>query len=289
MRAYISALRIRQWLKNLLIFVPLFAAHRITEVDLLVQAALAFVSFGFCASAVYVVNDLIDLQADRRHPVKRERPFASGTIPPSAGWLLAPLCLAASMAVATFLPGRFLIVLVSYFGLTTLYSLGLKKVALVDVLTLAALYTMRIVAGGAATGVDLSFWLLACSVFLFWSLAIIKRYSELGVMEQIGESGTHGRDYRLGDADTLNSLGAASGYIAVLVLALYIHSPDVENLYGTPQLLWLVCPVALFWISRMWLLAGRGEMPDDPVQFAVTDPISYAAVGICAAILYFAA
>lgn len=288
MKDYIRALRLRQWLKNLLLFVPLLAAHRMAETDLLVRAVLAFVSFGFCASAVYVVNDLIDLEADRRHPVKRERPFASGALAPSAGWLLAPLCLVAAIAIATFLPPRFLIVLACYFGLTLMYSFGLKKVALVDVLTLAALYTMRIVAGGAATDVDLSFWLLAFSVFLFWSLAIVKRYSELRIMQQIGESGAHGRDYRLEDSDTLNSLGAASGYLAVLVLALYIHSPDVETLYGTPELLWLVCPVVLFWVSRMWLLAGRGEMPDDPVQFAVTDPISYLTVAVGAAVLYLA-
>lgn len=288
MKEYIRALRLQQWLKNLLIFVPLLAAHRVVEPSLILQAVMAFVSFGLCASAVYVVNDLLDLQADRRHPVKRERPFASGAIPPTAGWFLAPLCLALAVAIASFLPARFLVVLACYFALTTVYSFGLKKVALIDVLTLAALYTLRIVAGGAAVQVELSFWLLSFSVFLFYSLAIVKRYTELRVMGEVGESGTHGRDYRLDDSDTLNSLGAASGYLAVLVLALYINSPDVERLYGTPELLWLLCPLVLFWISRIWLLAGRGEMRDDPMQYAVTDPISYLVGAAGAVILYLA-
>jgi 4-hydroxybenzoate polyprenyltransferase/phosphoserine phosphatase len=273
-RVLLKGIRIHQWLKNVLVFVPLLAAHRFIESQLLLQALLAFLCFGLCASSVYVLNDLLDLPADRSHPRKRERPFASGALSIPTGIALCLALLATGLLLTTQLPSLFGIVLVGYLLTTTAYSFWLKQRVVVDVMVLASLYTFRIVAGGAATGVPLSFWLLAFSLFLFLSLAMVKRCSELVLMEALGNERSAGRGYRPADSAMLMSMGTSSGYIAVLVLALYIDNPDVGELYQEPLVLWLTIPMLLYWITRVWMKTQRGEMHDDPVVFAATDPIS---------------
>jgi len=273
-RDYLKALRLHQWSKNLLVFVPLLGAHRVGELDLFAHASLAFIVFGLCASSVYLLNDLLDLPADRAHPRKRRRPFAAGTVPIVHGVMLAPLLLILAFGLALLLPPLFGAVLALYYVSTLTYSLWLKRVVLVDVLLLAGLYTARVLAGAAAVEVIPSFWLLAFSMFLFLSLALAKRHTELGVMLERGAESTHGRGYQSSDLVALLSLGAAAGYMAVLVLALYINSPEVGKLYNRPEAIWLLCPLLLYWISRLWLGAHRGKLHDDPVIFALKDHVS---------------
>lgn len=273
-RNYLRALRPHQWSKNVLVFIPLFASHQIGDAFLLWSAALAFLAFSLCASSVYLLNDLLDLPADRRHARKKHRPFASGAIHPLNGVLLIPLLIAAAFGIALLLPDQFLLLLAGYFTLTTAYSLWLKSKVLFDVLVLAGLYTLRIIAGATAIAVAPSFWLLAFSMFLFLSLAMVKRYTEVDGLKESGRTSISGRGYQATDLHTLNSLGSSSGYLAVLVLALYINSDDVRRMYSHPQLIWLLCPILLYWVSRLWLAAARGKMHDDPVVFAFRDTVS---------------
>ena len=271
---YLKAVRLHQWLKNTLIFVPLLAAHRLSDWSLLAQASVAFVAFGLCASSVYLFNDLFDLTADRNHPRKRCRPLAAGTIPIIQAMVLAPTLLLGALALGWWLPAEFMVIVAAYYALNLGYSLGLKKLVLVDVLILATLYTLRIVAGAAATSVVPSFWLLAFSLFLFFSLAMLKRYTELLDSAQNGEPHLQARGYQVADLDTLISLGGSSGYAAVLVLALYLNSDNIIVMYRHHEVMWLLCPLWLFWISRVWLLTRRGQMHDDPVVFAIRDRAS---------------
>lgn len=278
-------LRMHQWLKNLLLFVPLFAAHQLTNAAAWSSLMLAFVSFSLCASAVYIANDLVDLNSDRRHPRKRARPFASGSVPAWMGVLLAPVLLLTSLWMAWLVGKHFLGWIAFYFSVTCAYSWGLKRLILIDCLTLAMLYTLRIVAGAAAAQMSLSFWLLAFAVFLFLSLAFVKRYAELEV-HLLGDSAkAHGRDYYTSDAPLIQTLGVTSGYASVLVLALYLNSEAVMKLYRFPEIIWGAVPVMLFWISWMWLQAHRGRMNDDPLVFAVKDKASLLAGGTFAAVL----
>ncbi len=274
--AWLQAVRPHQWLKNLLIFVPLLAAHQLFEPDAVMAAALAFLAFCLCASSTYIVNDLMDIQADRLHPRKRKRPFASGSLPAIAGLagglLLACLGLAVSLLVSPY----FAVTLAGYYLLTLAYSLKLKRVAIIDVVLLAGLYTTRIVAGAVAIQSGLSFWLLAFSMFIFLSLALVKRYAEIHALPDGNDGKTAGRDYRVGDLPIIASLGSSSGYLAVLVLAMYINSPESLALYRSPIVLWALCPIFLYWISRVWFLTTRGEMHDDPVVFAMRDGVSQA-------------
>lgn len=283
----LRALRPHQWAKNLLVFVPVLTAHLAFDTGALAHALLAFVAFCLCASSVYVVNDLVDLPSDRAHPRKRHRPFASGALPTVFGMVAAPLLALAAFAIAAALPSRFLLVLVAYFALTFAYSLWFKRIELLDVVVLASLYTGRIVAGAFAIAVPLSFWLLAFSMFLFLSLALVKRHAELALVREHGRTDAVGRGYRVEDLPLLATLGGASGYLSVLVLALYINSRESAALYDEPQLLWLLCPLLLYWISRVWLLTTRGRMHDDPVLFALRDPASLvvAALGLAAVAL----
>lgn len=276
LRIWLKALRLHQWLKNVLVFVPLLAAHMLLQPVALLRAVAAFVIFGVCASGVYVLNDLLDLGADRAHPRKRERPFAAGNLPLVAGLVIAPLLTAAAFTAAFALDSRFALVLLGYYVLTLAYSLKLKQIAMLDVLVLAGLYTVRIIAGSVAITSGMSFWLLAFSMFLFLSLALLKRYTELVVQRDAGSAQAHGRGYAVSDAGLLATLGGASGYLSVLVLALYIDSTASAALYRHPQWLWLMCPLLLYWISRVWIIAHRGAMHDDPVVFAVTDNVSRA-------------
>ena len=271
---YLRALRPQQWLKNILVFVPLFAAHLFTEPILLVRTIIAFVAFCCCASSGYLVNDLCDLSADRHHPAKRLRPFASGELPLAYGFVMAPVLAVFGCLLAGLLSGLSLGIVVLYFIVAAAYSLSLKKEVLLDVFTLASLYTLRIIEGGLAAAVPLSVWLLAFSMFLFLSLAFIKRHAELVIMRSVDGEQAKARSYEPSDAELLVSKGTASGYAAVLVLSLYIGSGAVKVLYSTHEVLWLVCPLLLYWISYLWLIAHRGKMYHDPLIFAVRDRTS---------------
>jgi 4-hydroxybenzoate polyprenyltransferase/predicted peroxiredoxin len=282
-------LRVHQWLKNVLLFLPLLAAHQIDNIESLSILILTFISFSLCASAVYMTNDILDLESDRKHPRKRNRPFAAAEVPIAVGAVLAIVFTIASLALGLIIGGAFTAWLVVYFILTCAYSLWLKKLALIDCLTLAALYTLRIIAGAAAVAISLSFWLLAFSVFIFLSLAFVKRYAELQVQAQVGNSYAHGRSYLVTDASILQTLGITAGYAAILVLALYLHTEAVVMLYKTPFLIWLAVPVLLFWISWVWLKAHRGEMYEDPIVFALKDKASLAAGASIAMIFLLAA
>jgi len=269
-----KALRIHQWLKNGLLFVPLLAAHLLADTTAWWSLICAFIAFCLCASSVYIANDLLDLESDRQHPRKCNRPFASGTLPIYKGAIVAPLLFLASCALAFYVGSEFLYWLLIYFLLTCVYSLKLKQLVLVDCMTLAILYTLRIVAGAAAIGSAMSFWLLAFSVFLFLSLAFIKRFAELQVQLLQGNHKAHGRGYFTDDAPLIQMMGIASGFMAVLVLALYLNSPEVQALYLSPEWVWGNVPVMVFWVSWLWLHAHRGQMHDDPLIFAVKDKVS---------------
>ncbi len=280
LKTYAKAIRVHQWLKNLLVFVPLMAAHKVSAGPETLAAILAFFAFGLCASAVYVINDLLDLPSDRVHARKRNRPFASGVVPISHGVALVPVLLLAAAALCTQLPLGFALTLLGYFALTCLYSFWLKNRVIVDVMLLTSLYTTRIIAGAAATAILPSFWLLAFSMFIFLSLAIVKRYSEMLVAVQNNKVQAAGRGYYVTDMPVLLTLGAAAGYNAILILALYVNSPDLGGLYPNVWALWMILPPMLYWISRVWMKAHRGELHDDPVVFAATDRQSW-----CVAVL----
>jgi 4-hydroxybenzoate polyprenyltransferase len=276
-RALLKALRPHQWVKNTLLFVPLLAAQRWDNHVSLLFTLVAFAVFGLTASSVYLINDLIDVGHDRVHALKKLRPFAAGTLSLAQGWALWPALLTSAFIVAAlFLPAAFSAQLAVYFLLTLAYSLHLKKHAILDVLTLAALYTLRITAGVAALGVPLSFWLLTFSMFIFLSLAFLKRFTELKVARDTGATfNLRGRGYRIEDLELVSSFGVAAGYLAVLVLALYIQDNRTGLLYRSPQLIWFACPLLLFWVSRAWLMAHRGQMNQDPVVFALSDRLSW--------------
>ena len=244
---------------------------------------MAFLAFSLCASGAYVINDLLDLPHDRSHSSKQRRPFASGSLSLNMGPLLIALAFGGAITLAGYLPLQFSMVLVTYFIATVLYSFFVKKYVVADVLFLAGLYSIRVFAGGTATGIQISPWLLAFSMFLFLSLAIVKRLSELTLLLRLEKREVAGRGYLSDDLPMLQSMAAASGYLSVLVLALYVNSFDVRVLYHSPELLWLLCPVLLFWISRVMILSQRGMMNDDPVVFALTDRVSLLTglVGCC--------
>lgn len=284
---YLKAMRPHQWLKNLLVFLPLIAAHDFTPATCFAALA-AFVSFSLVASSVYLLNDLLDLQADRAHPRKRERPLASGRLSLAEGAMTAALLLVAGIVIA-FLPWRweFMATMVAYYVLTTAYSLALKRRLVIDICTLAGLYTIRIVAGAAATGIPLSEWLLGFSVFFFMSLAAVKRQAELVDTVASGRESAAGRAYHGDDLPIVSTMAIAAGYGSVLLLALYLNSPAVKTLYAQPLLLWGVLPVLLYWVSRMVMRAHRGQMDDDPIVFAVRDRVSQFC-GVAVAVLALA-
>lgn len=280
MKIWAKSLRVHQWLKNFLIFIPLLAAHQAMSPALDIAALIAFISFSLCASSVYLLNDLVDLDDDRHHPVKRHRPLAAGALPLSHAIVACPILLAASFALAWLtLPWRFGMVLLAYYALTLAYSLTLKKWVMVDVVVLAALYTARIIAGATAVSAHLTFWLLAFSMCIFLSLALVKRYAELLTAQTLGAANPRGRGYTVGDLPLVSQLGIASGYMSVLVLALYVQDANTVSLYRHPHLIWLACPLVLFWVGRTWVVTHRGQMHDDPIVFAARDRISLA---ICA-------
>jgi 4-hydroxybenzoate polyprenyltransferase len=271
-------------MKNLLVFAPLLLAHQWFNLRGWGEAIGSGVAFSLCASGVYLLNDLLDLEADRRHPRKRKRPCAAGLLPLSYALMLAPVLFVLAFAVAVLIKPEFALILGIYLILTSAYSYRLKALALVDIILLAILYTVRIVGGGVATGVHVSQWLLGLSMFIFFSLACVKRFSELLVLQQRNEPRSWGRGYGVGDIEQVASFGTASGYIAVLVLALYVSSREVVELYANPSVIWMACPLLLYWISRIWLLARRGFVHDDPLIFALQDKVTYAVAAIGAII-----
>ncbi len=280
-KSLLRAIRLHQWAKNVLIFFPLLLAHVVRMPEVL-SAGLAFLCFSLCASATYIVNDLLDIEADRRHAKKRFRPFAAGDLSAATGVGIAAVFLAAAFTGASFLPGRYIAWLVAYLVTTLAYSLRLKRVPLLDVLLLSGLYTLRLLAGAAAVDVRISRWFAAFSVFLFLSLAIVKRFSEMRTLQSQGEAPANGRGYLATDVEQLRSFGTMSGIAAVVIFTLYINSPETLALYRHPGRMWLIVPLLLWWIFRVWLLAGRGELDEDPVIFAVTDRLSLL-IGLCIA------
>ncbi len=286
MAAWLRAVRPHQWSKNALIFLPLLAAHQLGGLPL---ALIAFVAFSLTASSIYVLNDLLDLPSDRAHPRKKNRPFAAGRIGAAEGLLGAGVLLCAALFISLLGVGlAFTAVLFVYLVATSAYSLALKRRPLVDVMTLAGLYTLRIYAGAVATGVALSPWMLGFSIFFFLSLAAVKRQAELVDMVRT-ERISAGRGYQVEDLPIVVNLAMSTGVAAILVLAIYISSDDVQQLYGRPELLWFVCPLLLYWSVRMVLKAHRGQMTDDPIVFAASDKVSLLVVGLTAAVVILAA
>lgn len=284
--ALFAALRSHQWVKNILVFAPIIAAHQVGNPHLLFQSFLAFVAFSLCASSVYILNDLIDIENDRAHSKKHKRPFASGSLPIVFGLTLAPLLLVASLAVAYQTQASAAGIVVIYSLMTLLYTFKVKKIVLLDTLFLAGFYSLRMLAGHEATGIRYSAWLMAFAMFLFFSLALVKRVSELTNLKETET--VKGRDYRVEDRSHFAQAGTTSAYMSVLVLALYINSTDVVTLYSHPKVLWLLCPVWLYWVSRLWLLANRGEINEDPIIFALTDKLSYVVVLFSAVVMLMA-
>jgi len=275
--ALVRAMRPHQWVKNLLLFVPLVTAHRITDMLAWTHAIQAFLAMCLVASAMYIANDLLDLEADRAHRSKSRRPFASGQLPIWVGLFCVPVLLGGAWLSALTLPKGFLAWIGAYAFVALGYSLWLKRIAIVDVLILAMLYTVRLIAGAAAISVPMSAWLLAFSMFFFLNLALVKRYEEIHASRR--DSGPTGiRGYLQADLEVVGISGIASGYLSVLVMALYTNSREITVLYTHPEWLWGFCPLLLFWISRLWLLAHRGEMHDDPIIFAARDWSSYLVV-----------
>ncbi len=272
-QAFRRAARVHQWAKNVLIFVPLLLSHALNVRDV-TAAFAAFLCFSLCASSTYIVNDLLDIEADRRHPRKRRRPFAAGDLQAKTGVLLSGTLLVLSFVLAAILSGKFLAYLLLYLISTLSYSLYLKRIVLVDVVLLSGLYTLRLLAGAAACSIAISPWLAGFSVFLFLSLAFVKRFAELQNIRAAGQVPSNGRGYLLSDTEQMRSFGTASAYASVVVFSLYISGRDVTGLYAHPQRMWLITPIMILWISRVWLLASRGELDEDPVIFAVTDRAS---------------
>ncbi len=289
LRAVLNALRPIQWMKNSLVAAAIVLAHALSDMARLRAVALGIAAFCLCASAVYVLNDLLDLESDRHHPRKRYRPFASGaiSIPVGLGMFVALLVTSFSIAILTGRP-PFVGMLALYFVMSASYSLYFKQKLLVDVILLSSLYTHRIIAGAIVASVPITPWLLAFSMFLFLSLAFAKRYAELTIAEGASQEGLKGRNYVVGDLQIIESVGPASGYMAALVLCLYLNSELVTKLYHRPFVLWLVCPLLLYWITRLWFFARRRALVDDPLVFALTDRVSIFAA-ILAAIIVFAA
>ena len=268
-----KALRPHQWAKNLLVFLPTLLAHN-HSIHLLISSFVAFLCLCCTASGTYMVNDLLDIEADRRNIKKRLRPFASGDLAPATGLVAVVLLLAMGLAGAQLLPAAFSLWLLTYLASTFLYSLYLKRIALVDVVVLSGLYTLRLLAGGAATGTTISHWLAGFAIFLFLSLAIVKRFAELENLRLSGTQLKNGRGYLMSDIEQLRAFGTASAFAAVVVFANYISGPDVMALYQHPRRLWLIVPFMVLWLCRVWLLASRGELDEDPVAFAITDAAS---------------
>lgn len=280
-RSLVRGMRPAQWVKNILVLVPLFAAHRHEDATSVGRALLTLAAFCLAASAAYLLNDVVDIRNDRHHRRKSQRPFASGQLSLLWGWAVWPLLLVAAFVIAgLLLPASAVWALAAYVVVTVAYSLRLKQIVMIDVLILAGLYTLRVAAGAFAIEAPLSFWLLAFSLSIFLSLALVKRYCELRSDEAKEEREVRGRGYTQSDLAIVSSLGTGAGYVAVLILALYVQDAGTARLYSSPRYIWLACPVLLYWISRVWFIAHRGQMHDDPLVFALKDWVSWV-VAVC--------
>ena len=275
LKKFFKMIRTYQWVKNFLIFLPLILAHKFLDVNLLLKALVAFFSFSFLASSVYIINDIMDVESDRIHPSEKNRPIASGAVKISSALKVAFILMPLSFIISIFLGKEFLFVLLTYFITTSCYSFYLKKIMLVDILILSLLYTVRMFAGGVALNIYLSPWLFMFSMFFFFSLACAKRYSELYAVRNNLQDEIKGRGYQAQDLEQIQIFGSSSGYIAILIFALYIQSDISMKLYKTPSFFWALCPIMLYWISRVWLLSHRGQMTQDPIIFALKDKVSY--------------
>jgi 4-hydroxybenzoate polyprenyltransferase len=271
--AMIRAMRPHHWLKNGLVFVPILLNHEVFDLQSIGQGLVAFVAFSLLASAIYLLNDIVDVEADRRHPTKCRRPLAAGEITAGQAYATVPILMIAAFASALLLPKPplFALALGAYLALALAYLFFLKRKLLVDVLGLAALHTLRILAGNAAAAIPMSSWLLAFSMFLFLSLALVKRYAELRITQDQSGLKKAGRGYHAEDIEALSQLGMASGCTCALIMALYVDSAAVKELYRHPELIWLVCPIILYQMARIWFMARRGQMPDDPLVFMIRD------------------
>lgn len=288
--ALVQALRPMQWVKNALVFLPLVLAHEWTHLEKIASTALAFILFCMVASAGYICNDLWDVDSDRRHVRKALRPFAVGRLSIGLGVAVAvSLATVAGLIAALLMSWWMLGWLAIYMGGSLLYSGWLKRLLVVDVIMLAGFYTLRVLAGGVAADVPVSPWLLAFCVFFFFSLALVKRYAELMAMDFADTQSAHGRGYTVTDLPIVRGMGIASGCLSVLVLAMYINSTKVTQLYDSPALLWLLCPVLLYWMMRVWMLAQRRLLDDDPIAFAVRDGASYVTLAVVAVVIVAAA
>jgi 4-hydroxybenzoate polyprenyltransferase len=270
-----AALRVHQWVKNLILLLPLALAHQIADPKRFFAVILGMLAFSLISSTSYIINDLLDVEVDRRHPAKRERPFACGALSLAHGLTLASVCLVGAVITASFLGSNFLRLLIIYLAVAVGYSISFKRVVLFDVFILASMYTLRVLAGGAAASVEVSQWMLAFSMFFFLGLAFVKRYSELRRLSSSDEQETPGRGYKPSDGEQIRTLGVSSGFMAVLVLALYLNGPAVVKLYAQPNFLWLSCVFLTYWTCRVWLLAYRGQIHEDPLLFAMHDRPTY--------------
>jgi len=285
LKNYLKGMRLHQWVKNLLVFVPLFLDHRFNDGQAFISVLLTFFGLSILASFTYIINDLLDLESDRLNSYKRKRPFASGLISIKQAAIMMLILFVLFVLIMTQLTPSVIIVLMIYLAATLSYSFYFKRVAMLDVTMLAGLFSLRIISGIVAIGSAWSFWLLAFSMFFFLSLAFAKRFSEVDNIRKEGREKAVGRGYSVVDLPMLNISGVASGYISILVVALYIDSEKVRQMYTHPEILWLICPPLLFWIGRIWLITGRGEMHEDPIVFAIKDKVSLFIVALCGAIL----
>jgi len=287
LRALFKAMRPRQWLKNLLVFVPMLAGHALTA-SALTQSLLAFAAFSLCASSAYLLNDALDAHDDRLHPIKRKRPIAAGSLPLSLAMAASPLLAVVALLLAWTAGPAALGMLLIYFASTLAYSFTLKRIMMIDIVTLAMLYTLRIIGGGAATGIWPSFWLLTFSFFIFLSLALLKRYSELFNLKRAGKERTRGRGYMVSDKAPIAMMGVNSGFMSVLVFILYFNSANVLVQYRHPDWLLGAVPLLVFWLGRLWILAFRGEIHEDPVLYVSKDKTSLAVIACCVALVMLA-
>lgn len=287
-KSILKEIRVYQWVKNILLFLPIVLAHTVDNITDLTNVLIGFFSFSISASFVYVLNDLLDLDSDRYHPRKKNRPLASGDLPIQIGIALVPILFIIGVGLSLLLNFKFQLILLAYILITTAYSFSLKKIPILDIIILATLFTSRIVAGAFAANVYLSMWILAFSMFFFMNLAVLKRYTELLVMKKNKQIKAVGRGYHIEDMGLLLSIGPAAGFLSVLVFVLYIDSSQATGLYSEPLVLWLIAPVFLYWISRIWHLSVRGNMTDDPIVFTGKDKVSYI-VGLIIFIIAFLA
>ncbi|MCC8939900.1 UbiA family prenyltransferase [Bradyrhizobium sp. Arg68] len=286
-RTWIRVARVHQWVKNALVFVPILTAHRF-DLPALADGILAFCAFSLAASAIYIINDIVDVEADRAHPTKKNRPIAAGTVPIASAAIAAPVLILSALVMASLVTIQFAGLLVGYIVLSSSYSLVLKRKMLVDVITLATLYTLRVASGAAAVSVPLSEWLLGFSMFIFMAMALIKRYVELSVLLDADLPDPANRNYLKSDLGIVAALAAAAAFNAVTVFALYISSDTVHQLYRRPNALWVICPILMYWLGRALMMAHRRQMDDDPILFALRDRNSLVALGLIVAIVLYA-